>query len=166
MNLKPMILIPLVFGLVLTRAALAQPAAPDEVVLNAVWNHLVNNPTATADVTDAQWKTYSGHLEQALATDHDGLRQGAMRMIIQYGDNLSIGREAVFNLVRLYRDHRNEGVRRMAVVALGQTGDTWAMDFLTRSARFEKSAAIRHTIYAVLAAYYVPELGPSRSGGS
>lgn len=168
MNALRSLLLLLVLALVFVAPAPAQPAPPDEAALQAlvVWDHLVTDPRAEKSVTEAQWKDYSKHLETALASDHDGLRQGAMRMIIHYGPNLTIGREAIFDLVRVYRNHAQERMRRMAVVALGQTRDTWAMDFLTRSARYEKSAAVRHTIYAVLAEYYVPELGPSRTGGS
>ena len=73
-------------------------------------------------------------------------------MVIQYGHHMDFGRLAVFDAVRLYRDHKNERFRRMAAVALLQMNDSWAFDFLERSVPFEKNATVKRTVLAVLAA--------------
>lgn len=52
----------------------------------------------------------------------------------------------------------------MAVVALGATRDAWATDFLKRSARFEKSPSVRHSIQAVLMASGAVDPGPAKVG--
>ncbi|MFQ5569050.1 MAG: hypothetical protein ACE5G0_05210 [Rhodothermales bacterium] len=104
----------------------------------------------TADA--AQWEAFSGNLVHALQSDHEGLKLSALQLVIQYGEKVDVD-GAVFDVVRLYRDHKNEGVRRMAVVAMGKMQNEWAMDFLKRSERFEKSAPVLQTIQAVLADY-------------
>jgi hypothetical protein len=38
----------------------------------------------------------------------------------------------------------------MAIVAIASTHDDWALDFLERSLKFEKSGVLRHTLAAVL----------------
>ncbi len=102
---------------------------------------------------EARWKAFTTQVRLALESDHHGLKQSALRYIIQYGDRLKTNRSDVFEVVRIYRDHENDTMRRMAVVALGQMQDDWAIDFLTRSARFEKTPSVRHTIKAVVARY-------------
>lgn len=44
----------------------------------------------------------------------------------------------------------------MAVVALGQMQSRWAIGFLERSLRFEKSPTVRRTIRAVVHDYHNP----------
>lgn len=147
-------------------AAQAQPWVADDAVEQylATMEQTLSNPDVRLRMTRAQWDTYSDNLEHALASDHDGVRQGALRMIIFYGDNLSISRTGVYDVVRIYRNHADDRLRRMAVVALGQTGDAWALDFLKRSVRFEQSPEIRHTIYAVLTASGTIDPGPAKVG--
>lgn len=102
-------------------------------------------------LTPVQWSAYAGCLSDALASGHEGLQQSALRLIIQYGEYMQFARDAVFGVVRVYRDHPNDDMRLMAVVALGQMHDAWAFDFLTRSVRFEKTPKVRSTIRSVLA---------------
>jgi hypothetical protein len=103
-------------------------------------------------MTAADWGLYRDRLEVALASKSDGLRQGALRMVIQYGQYMHFGRRAVFDAVRLYRDHADDRIRRMAVVALLQMNDDWAFDFLKRSISYEENRTVKQTILAVLAA--------------
>jgi hypothetical protein len=112
----------------------------------------IEAPANPAAMTAADWQVYCDRLEAALASKNEGLRQGALRMVIQYGHYMDFGRLAVFDAVRLYRDHADDRIRRMAVVALLQMNDSWAFDFLERSVPFEKDQTIKRTILAVLAA--------------
>lgn len=122
-------------------------------------------PAPAAAMTEAQWGQYAHHIEAALASDHEGLQQTAMQRIIQYGTNLHFGRAATIYLVRLYREHDNDNVRRMAVVTLGQMDDAWGIGFLARSLAFEDNKAVQHTMRAVINAYRAPNPtdGPSLS---
>lgn len=98
----------------------------------------------------ARWETFSNNLVDALQSDMDGLKVAAMQMVIRYGDQVNVDK-AVFDVVRVYRNHKDDNMRRMAVVALRAMQHPWGMDFLERSVRFEKSPAIRHTLQAVVA---------------
>jgi hypothetical protein len=106
-----------------------------------------------AALTEAQWGHFSKTLVEALHTQHDGLNEAAMRLIIQYGDQLDVN-AGVYDVMRIYRDHEDVSMRRMAVVALGQMNNRWAIRFLQRSTQFEKSPNVKKTIKAVVADYY------------
>ena len=145
---------------------LAQPAAPtDADVLLATMEDALANPARRAVLTPAEWDAYGESLETILRNGQDGLQQSALGLVILYGPALEIGRAGVFEITRIYRNHADDRMRRMAVVALGRTQDAWALDFLKRSARFEDTPAVRHTIQAVIANAEATVLGPALSGG-
>lgn len=104
-----------------------------------------------ANATAAQWTVFSSNLVDALTSDHDGLQEAAMRMVIQYGDQVKVN-DAVFDVMSIYRNHKDENMRRMAVVALGEMNSKWAISFLKRAESFEKSPVLKKTIHAVVAA--------------
>ena len=158
------LLLALAFGLM--KPATAQPSVTNEDLAQIIkeMEHSLNQPETRAYVTRAQWDMFSDNLEQALACGHEGVQQGALRMIIFYGDNLTISRTGVHEAVRIYRDHEDDRLRRMAVVALGKIQDPWGFDMLKRSARFEKSPSVRQTILAVLAGSNIGDLGPAKIG--
>lgn len=93
----------------------------------------------------------------ALASDSDRLQQGALRQIIRHGEALRLDRRTAIEVMRLYRDHENDDMRRMAVVAIGAMRDGWAIGFLARSVSFEQTPRVRQTMKAVVAAYLAPQ---------
>lgn len=101
-------------------------------------------------LSSVDWREFGARIEVALASTHRGLKNSALRLIIAYGENFDLSESAVFDVMRLYRDGDSERVRRMAVVALAQIDSEWAIKFLERSVRFEKSDQVRHTILAIL----------------
>lgn len=103
-------------------------------------------------VEAARWDAFSTNLVHALKADHEGVKLAAMQLVIQYGDQIDVD-QAVFDVMRLYRDHADDDVRRMAVVALGQMQSRWAINFLDRSEGFEKNETVRQTIQAVVTQY-------------
>ncbi|WP_456424993.1 hypothetical protein [Rhodocaloribacter sp.] len=105
--------------------------------------------SAKAAVSKAAWGAFSKNLVNALKSDHDGLREAAMRFVIQYGDQVNV-KAAVFDVMRIYRNHDNQNLRRMAVVTLGHMNSDWAISFLRLSTDYESSDALRHTIRAVV----------------
>jgi len=107
------------------------------------------NASAHAAVSKAQWDIFSKNLVNALKTDHDGLRAAALQMIIQYGNRVTVD-DAVFDVMRLYRNHENPQMQRLALVALGNMDNTWAIGFLRLSKDYEKSPALLHTINAII----------------
>ena len=97
-----------------------------------------------------QWTEYGDRLETALSSGHRGFQHAALRLIIAYGEYLHLSKDAVFDVMRIYRDGDTDRLRRMAVVTLSQLHSDWAMKFLERSVHFEKSDQVRHTIRSIL----------------
>lgn len=112
---------------------------------------LENVPIQAPNLSRVEWDAFGDRLEAALDTDHRGLHHAALRLVIAYGDNFHLDEDAVFDVMRIYRDDDSERARRMAVVALAEMDSNWAFEFLKRSTRFEKSAKVKQTILAVLA---------------
>ncbi len=113
-------------------------------------NELLKMPAPATQMTSEQWTSFSGSLVAALATDHEGLQQGAMRLALQYSYDVDI-RGALVDVMRIYRNHEEESVRRLAVVTLGSMNSTLAVNYLRLNEAFEDSETIRRTIRAVLA---------------
>ena len=101
---------------------------------------------------NTDWSLFSKGLIGAVESGNHGAKLGAMQQIAIYGSNLNVNR-TVFDIVRVYRNSKFENERILALSALARIQDKWAMDFLARSVRFEKSERVkRHTIQ-VLNAY-------------
>ena len=103
---------------------------------------------------NTDWGLFSKGLIGAVNSGNHGAKLGAMQQIAIYGSNLDVDR-TVFDIVRVYRNSKNENERILALSALAKIQDSWAMDFLTRSVRFEKSKRVRHHTVDVLNAYHV-----------
>src|SRR5690606_2832133 len=89
-------------------------------------------PTPEPTWTETDWKAFSVNLVRALATDNDGLRASALQLIVRYGDRLDV-RDATFDVVRIYRSHPNERMRRLAAVSCTHLKSEWAVSFLRMS---------------------------------
>lgn len=132
----------LVLAGLLAGPALAEPPTKEEARARA----------EKAGLTLDQWSRFSENVVVALQSGHDGLRASGLRLIIQY-DGALYTDQAVFDIMRLYRDHDDDSMRRMAVVALGKMQHRWAMGALRRDVDFEQTPSVRHTIQHVLATY-------------
>jgi hypothetical protein len=126
---------------------------------------------------ETDWALFSEALVEAMDTPNQGVRLGALLQIATYGSHLDVD-EALFDIVRIYRDATDTNCRILALMALASLEDPWAMDFLERSARFEKNDRIRrHTIAVVneylfgptdpeaalaIASYEAAQIPPSR----
>ncbi len=111
---------------------------------------LVASEAAATD--DATWKAFSTNLVHALTIDNDGVKVAAMQYVIRYSDQLDVG-AAVFDVMRIYRNHNDDNMRRMAVVALGRMQSDGAIGFLRLFMEYEKSESVLHTIQAVVSEY-------------
>lgn len=107
-------------------------------------------PLSPPALTTVEWLEYGERLETVLSSGHRGLKHAALRLIIAYGEHFDLSETAVFDVMRIYRDGDTDRVRRMAVVALAQMDSDWAIKFLERSVRFEKSDQVKHTIRSIL----------------
>ncbi|MDX1740054.1 MAG: hypothetical protein R3178_02125 [Rhodothermales bacterium] len=110
---------------------------------------LLKMPAPAASMTVEQRDLFSQTLVTALASHHDGLQNGAMRLALQYPDQIDIT-AGLLDLMRIYRNHPEDGVRRLAAVTLGSTGSRLAINYLRLHVEFEKSECVKRTMLAVL----------------
>lgn len=99
---------------------------------------------------ETQLQRFSKNLVNALQSEHEGIKTTAMGMVIRYGDQVDV-KEAVIDVMRVYRDHESESMRRLAVVTLGKMNSSMAISYLERAVQFEKSPALKKTMQAVIA---------------
>jgi len=128
---------------------------------NVEASHLVNDETEAIEalnknaityVEAGKWEAFSENLALSLQSEYDGVKSAALGMIIRYGNQLDM-EQSVFDVMKIYRNHDNESMQRMALVALGQMENDWAIEFLERAHRFEDSPVLQQTIKAVVADY-------------
>ncbi len=134
----------LTFSLLLATAAFATPNEKDPVVLE---------DPGTVALSEVQWDAFSKNLVHAFTTHNEGVKLAALQLVIKYSDYVDV-HGARFDMMRLYRDNKDDNVRRMAVVALGKIQNPWALHFFERAVHFEQSDMVRHTMQAVLANYH------------
>ena len=96
-----------------------------------------------------KWQMASQNMVYALKHGPDGLKQSVLQNIIRYGENLQV-EEAVYDVMSIYRSHPDERVRQLALVALYKMNNNWALSFLERAIKFEKSPKLRKSICAIL----------------
>jgi hypothetical protein len=96
-----------------------------------------------------KWQMASQNMVYALKYGPDGLKQSVLQNIIRYGEDLQVD-EAVFEVMSIYRSHPDERVRQLALVALYKMNNSWALSFLERAVKFEKSPKLRKSICAIL----------------
>jgi hypothetical protein len=105
-------------------------------------------------LTPLGWIEFSDNLVEAIAEGNEGAKEGALMQIIRYGDFLTFDRRTTFDVMRLYRDHDDDRIRRLAVVALGKMKDRWAIEFLDMLARFEPNEQIKNTMKSTVEEYW------------
>ncbi len=101
-------------------------------------------------LTASQWAQFSKNLREAIMSDNMGAKTGALGQIIRYGQYLQFQELTVFEVMRLYRDSQDPKVRRMAVVALGNMNNRWAIEFLDMLSRYESDETIKRTMERVV----------------
>jgi hypothetical protein len=107
-------------------------------------------PKAKDEMSVVDWAAYSSRLVDGLRSSNDGIMQSALRLSIQYAGFVDVS-PALLEVMKVYREHDDERVRHLAVVALASTGSRMALGYLQLSKDFESSAAIKRTIKAVTA---------------
>lgn len=107
----------------------------------------------TQEAQNVNWEAFSKNLVKAVHSDNEGLRRSAMCMIIRYADYLTV-KDARFEIVRIFRSHKNSKVRQLAMVTLYHMKDDWAMYFLKRNIKFEKDETILKQNCCIVNTYY------------
>ena len=103
---------------------------------------------------EVNWEVFSTNLVVALQSDNAGLRQSAMQLVIRYGDRLDV-KDALFDVVGVFRNHKTRNVRLLALSALGHMNSNWAFDFLKRSIKFEDDPVIKRQVIATVNNFYL-----------
>jgi len=103
--------------------------------------------------TKVNWTAFSRNLVKAIASQNDGLRISALSMIVKYSENLDVD-DAVFDIVRIFRNSKDTRIRQLALVTLHKMENNWAMDFLKRNLKFEENETILNQSYCVVKNYY------------
>lgn len=104
-------------------------------------------------LTPQGWIDFGDSISEAIRTGNEGERHAALRHIVRYGRYLDFEGDVVFDVMRIYRDGKEMGPRKLAVVALGNMNNRWAVEFLELSSGYEKSEELLSTINSVVADY-------------
>jgi len=94
---------------------------------------------------NVDWEAFSKNLVNAFVVGNDGVKVGAMKNIITYGDYLNV-ENAAFDVVKIYRSHPNQRIRQMAAITITKMNNKWAMYFLKRNGKFENNLLIKGQI--------------------
>jgi hypothetical protein len=105
-----------------------------------------------ASEKEINWKLVSKNLVRSLASDNDGLRQSAMAFFVEYADKLDI-HESVYDVMRIYRNHPDLRVRKLALVTLYKMQNKWAMEFLMVDLRFQDQQELKNMVAAIVQEY-------------
>ena len=87
------------------------------------------------------WESFSKNLVKALKSSNEGLQVSAMQLVIKYGEKVDVD-DAVLDLVKLYRNHKDVRVRQIALVTINVIGNDWAIGIVKRDFAFENSQRI------------------------
>jgi len=115
----------------------AQEKAPD-------WDQLLEN-------TD--WNLYSKNLIKALRSDNLGLQASSMQSIIKYSNHVKVD-VVVMDLIKMYRRHKNDRVRQLALVTINALQNDYAFGIIKRDYEFECCPMIKKTIAAIIQKEY------------
>lgn len=105
------------------------------------------------------WKSFSKNLVAALKTDNTGLQVSAMQLVIKWKDRINVN-DAALDLVKLYRSHKNEYVRQMALVTINTMSNDWAAGIVVRDLNFEESERMKRMMVAIIKKNQTKRLKP------
>lgn len=80
---------------------------------------------------DTNWKHFSLNLEKALKSDNIGLQQSAMFLVIKYGNKVDV-RNALTDVMKLYKNNKDEQVRELALLTIFQMDRKKALELLNK----------------------------------
>ena len=116
-------------------------------VLPAVGQHSMDRDTS---LTGAEREAFNKKIVEAVHSDNQGIREGALVQIAYYGDYLDFPELTVFEVMRMYRDHDDPQIQRLAIVCLANMGSRWAIEFLDMLAPYESNETLKLTMEDVV----------------
>ena len=106
---------------------------------------------------ETNWDAFSKNLVKGIESGNDGVQQAAMRHIILYNQlypgKLDVN-DAVWEIMKIFRSHKNPQVRRLAMVALFSIGNEKAIFILKRNVKFEEDKEIKKQSYTLVQTFY------------
>ena len=116
-------------------------------VLPAAGQYSMDRDTS---LTGAEWEAFNKKIVQAVSSENQGIREGALVQIAYYGDYLEFPELTVFEVMRMYRDHDDPKIQRLAIVSLANMGSRWAIEFLDMLAPYESNETLKKTMENVV----------------
>lgn len=120
---------------------------------------LLSGANANAQAPEETWENFSKNLVKAFQIPNDGLHVSAMQNIRIYSElypgKLDVG-DATFDIMRIFRNHKNPRMRRLALVTLVTIGNDKIIAFLKRNGELEldKEECINKQCCCAAAEYY------------
>ena len=108
---------------------------------------------AKTSVNEVDWEIFSKNLVNALKSENSGLQQSAMQFVIRYGDRVQV-RDALFEVVRVFRRGKNRGTRLLALAAMSKMNSNWAFYFMKRGIKFENDPIVKRQLLAIVIDHY------------
>jgi hypothetical protein len=100
-------------------------------------------------IAKTNWKLFSKNLVQAIKSDNLGLKVSAMQKVIKYKEKVDV-EDAALEVVRLYRRHKDDRVRQLALVTLHSMQNDWALGIVKRDYNFENNSKIKRLMAAII----------------
>ena len=125
-------------------------------MLAAVLVLAVTSPALAQDaprdtmMTGAQWEAFNESLVDAIHSDHEGSKMGALKQIAMYGEYMDWPELTIIEVVRTSREADDTASRRLAVVAAANMGSGWAIEYYDMLSRYEEDPAVKQTMEAVV----------------
>lgn len=95
------------------------------------------------------WDMYSKNLVRCLKEGNEGIKYAALQRIVSYGEKLDVN-DAVFEIMRIYRNDKNPKARQLALSALNKMNNEWAIGFLKLHVKHEENPQLKRQIYAMI----------------
>jgi len=99
-----------------------------------------------------KWQTFSENLTQSLKSENPGVKYSAMQLIIEYSEDVNV-QDGVYDVMREFRNNKDQKVRKLALITLYKMKNDWAIDFLKRQYKYEDNNEIKNTISCIVTAY-------------
>lgn len=115
-------------------------------------------------LTPQQWVEFHDNIALAIVSENPGVVEGGLRQIVRYGEFLNLERSSTFDVMRIYRDHDDMNMRMLAVRALGNANDRWAIEFLDMIVEWEENPAVKKAIKGVVSDYWKSHGGNPYTG--
>ena len=103
-------------------------------------------------LANTKWDIFSKNLVKALKSENLGLKVSAMQLVIKYKEKVDV-ENASLDVVRLYRRHKDERVRQLALVTLHAMKNDWALGIVKRDYNFENNLKVKKLMAAVITDY-------------